>query len=245
MEVHMPSQAEKNKALRKMRTMRYFIDAARNIIATQGVGAVNIRSVAAKAGYSSGSIYDYFKNIDQLIAFAAIDSIHDFLGEIASHVTEKTDPLEFYIITWHFFSEHAFHNPALYEKVALIYGTNIISFLNEYYELFPQERREFPALLKEFFFAVDKQERDHSILLQCVEKGYFRKSDIEDISKMINAGFLGCLKYCNTESSGFDSQLFMKMIKTIILGYNPALEPLLGSIVLTVKGNKTRKHKKF
>lgn len=227
----MTSQSQKNKALRKMRTMRYFVDATRDIIATQGVEAVSIRSIAAKAGYSSGSLYDYFENIDQLIAFAAIDSIHNFLDEINAYVTEETDPLELYVLAWYFLSVYAFDQPTLYEKVVQLYSTNISSFLDAYYELYPEERKEFTVLLKESFFA-DRRERDLSILLQCAKKGYFRPQDVDEISNMCNAGFLGFIKYCNTELKGFDTQLFTKMIKAILLAYNHSLEILLDAIVL-------------
>ena len=226
------NQAQENKMLRRARAMRYFVDATREIMVTQGLSAVNIRNVAAKAGYSSGSIYEYFESIDQLIAFATIDDIYGFLNKAAVHITDETDPLEAYIITWHFFSLHAFKNPDLYERVALIYGTNIVSFLNQYYELFPAERRDFPDQLKGSFFALDKHDRDHSLLLKCVEKGYFHKEDVEDISKMINAEFLGCLKFCSIKQAGFDPRLFIKMIKKVVLGYNPALAPILDVLVL-------------
>lgn len=228
----MQGQTQKNKALRKIRTMRYFIDAARDIIAAQGVEAVNIRDVATKAGYSSGSIYEYFVSIDELIAFATIDGIYDFLGEIAAHVTNETDPLEVYIMTWYFFSLHAFRQPNLYEKVIPIYGKNIVPFFQKYYELFPHERSDFPGQLIESFFALDRRARDHTMLLKCVEKGYFRQEDVEDISKMINAEFLGCIKFRCIEQDDFNSRLFIDMIKKTMLGYNAELAPVLNAIVM-------------
>lgn len=235
----MASQKQENKALRKMRTMRYFIDATREIIETKGVEGVTIRDVAAKAGYSSGSIYEYFESIDQLIAFATIDSINDFLSETASHIGEDTDPLECYLITWYFFAVYAFEKPALYEKVVLLYGTNIITFLNDYYHLFPNEQGDYPSLLKRSFFVPDRGERDNSILLQCAKKGYLNEKDIGEIARMVNAGFLGCLKYRRSQSEGFDSKLFIKMIRVILIGYNPELCSILDRIVLP----KPRTHK--
>jgi AcrR family transcriptional regulator len=226
----MQSRAERNKALRKTRNMRYFIDATREIIAEGGLEAVNIRNVAARAGYSSGSIYEYFKSIDQLTAFAAIDSINDFIGDIDAHMVNRTDPLELYLLTWHFFSLHALQKPALYEKVVLLYGPNIVAFLNEYYEIFPHELEEFPKELKKSFFAEDRGDRDKNLLLQCVEKGYFRREDIDAISKMVNAGFLGCIKYRASASEEFDHLLFDKMIRAIMLGFNPKLAPVLEGI---------------
>lgn len=228
----MSSQSAKNKAMRKQRTMRYFIDAAREIIAQDGVESVSVRSVAAKAGYSSGSLYEYFENIDQLIAFATIDSITAFLNETALHVTDKSDSLELYVIMWYFFAVHAFRNPMLYEKLVANYDTNIVKFLSDYYSVFPHEKKDFPPRLEKSFFAPERRDRDHTVLLLCAEDGCFRSEDVDDIAKMINATFLGFIKYCTIDANAFSPALFVKTINAIMLSFNPSLKPTLDAIVL-------------
>lgn len=226
----MARQSQENKMLRKVRTMRYFVDAAREIIAADGVEGITIRSVSAKAGYSSGSLYEYFENVDQLIAFVAIDNIYGFLEDLAEHVTDDVDPLELYMLLWHYFSHYAFQNPAMYEKVALFYGTDILSSLEEYNQLFPQRNEGLPALIYDSFFAVEKTNRDHSILLKCVQKGYFSQDEIKEISHMVNAGFLGYLKLCSTAVENIDTESFMRMLRAIFLFYNPNLASVIDGI---------------
>lgn len=46
--------------------MCYFIEAARNIIETQGMDMISIRGVAEKAGFNSATLYNYFKDLGDL-----------------------------------------------------------------------------------------------------------------------------------------------------------------------------------
>ena len=50
-----------NKDIQTERLLRYFLDAAKNIIKSEGLDALTVRSVADKAGYSYGTLYNYYK----------------------------------------------------------------------------------------------------------------------------------------------------------------------------------------
>lgn len=56
-----------NKELQRRRMMGYFIDAAIQIIDEEGVEAVSARRVAELAGYSYATIYNYFKDLNDLL----------------------------------------------------------------------------------------------------------------------------------------------------------------------------------
>ena len=43
------------------------LEHARKIADTQGIEAVNIRSIAKEAGIASGTVYNYFSNKDELL----------------------------------------------------------------------------------------------------------------------------------------------------------------------------------
>lgn len=43
------------------------LDAARSISDTEGIGAVNIRSIAKKAGIAAGTVYNYFSSKDDIL----------------------------------------------------------------------------------------------------------------------------------------------------------------------------------
>ena len=53
---------------RKDDTLRdTLLSLARNVADTEGIEAVNIRSIAKKAGIASGTVYNYFSNKDEIL----------------------------------------------------------------------------------------------------------------------------------------------------------------------------------
>lgn len=53
---------KKNDTLRST-----LLDAARQIADTEGLEAVNIRSLAGKAGVAAGTVYNYFSDKDEIL----------------------------------------------------------------------------------------------------------------------------------------------------------------------------------
>ena len=64
---------EHNALLKKSRMTRYFIDAVITLSDDIPVDAITLRQVAAAAGSNSATLYNYFQNKNQLIAFTLID----------------------------------------------------------------------------------------------------------------------------------------------------------------------------
>ena len=99
------------KLLQKRRTVRYFIDAVKQIQEEEGLDAVNIRKVADIAGYNSATIYNYFDNLEHLIFFASMEYFREYIEELPLRLKDKTDSLERYRIIWDCFLMHAFRYP--------------------------------------------------------------------------------------------------------------------------------------
>ncbi len=55
------------KTIRTNRMKAYFIDAAKAIIADQGVEKLSVRNVADQAGFSYATLYNYYKDLDGLL----------------------------------------------------------------------------------------------------------------------------------------------------------------------------------
>lgn len=66
----MSSGRKAYSAVDRQRVRQAFIDAGRRILIEHGAGAMSMRQIAAEAGYSPGSIYQYFP--DQRALLAAI-----------------------------------------------------------------------------------------------------------------------------------------------------------------------------
>lgn len=69
------------KEIKKERTRRYFLDAAKDIIKAEGVANLTTKKIGEKAAYSYASIYNYFENFNELVCLC--------LEEIAAETTAR------------------------------------------------------------------------------------------------------------------------------------------------------------
>jgi AcrR family transcriptional regulator len=76
----------KNKELQEQRMKGYFIQATKELLKAEGLQSVNVRNIAERAGYSYATLYNYFKDINDLIFLC----VHDFYEECAQHVRDHT-----------------------------------------------------------------------------------------------------------------------------------------------------------
>jgi AcrR family transcriptional regulator len=75
-----------NKEIQSERIRRFFIEAAKELLKGEGLRSVSTRSVAEKAGYSYATLYNYFKDINDLV----FECVKDFQLECEEFVKSKT-----------------------------------------------------------------------------------------------------------------------------------------------------------
>lgn len=73
------------KQIQDERTRGYFIDSAKNLIKGEGLRSISARHVADHAGYSYATLYNYFKDINDLI----FRCVEDFSGEAENFIRSK------------------------------------------------------------------------------------------------------------------------------------------------------------
>ncbi len=73
------------KQIQEKRMKGYFIDATKELLRGEGLSAVNVRNVADRAGYSYATLYNYFKDLNDLI----FECVKDFQAECESAVKSK------------------------------------------------------------------------------------------------------------------------------------------------------------
>lgn len=74
------------KEIKEDRIKGYFIDAMKETLKGEGLKAVNVRSIAERAGYSYATLYNYFKDLNELVFLC----VKDFTSECESFVDEKS-----------------------------------------------------------------------------------------------------------------------------------------------------------
>jgi hypothetical protein len=77
----------KNKLLQEERMKGYFIHAAKEILKSEGIKAISVRNIAERAGYSYATLYNYFRDVNDLV----FECVSDFQLDCAEFVNQKID----------------------------------------------------------------------------------------------------------------------------------------------------------
>ncbi len=162
----------KRDNLHKERMRKFFLEAALELVYKKE--KLSARKIGELAGYSYATIYNYFKDLDELQWFV-IDKLFEDIGQEMKKVIEKDDPLEqlinvnkAYIM---YFSEH----PHIFR---FIYNSDLGS---------P------PKELKEKFNMPTMRVKLNKILDACSDLGYIQKEDIDVISDIISTSNRGLI----------------------------------------------------
>jgi len=75
-----------NKEIQEQRMKGYFIQATKNILKAEGLKALSVRKIAEQAGYSFATMYNYFRDINELVFLCA----SDFQQECKEFVDDQT-----------------------------------------------------------------------------------------------------------------------------------------------------------
>lgn len=76
------------QALKAERVKQFFIEACQRIILNDGVEHATIRRVADEAGYSYGTIYNYFQDLNELLWLVRNAMVADMARSIQENVVE-------------------------------------------------------------------------------------------------------------------------------------------------------------
>jgi AcrR family transcriptional regulator len=78
------------KQIQEERMKGYFIQATKDLLKGEGLKSVNVRSVAYHAGYSYATLYNYFKDLNELIFVC----VKDFQDECQQQIISKTEKIK-------------------------------------------------------------------------------------------------------------------------------------------------------
>jgi AcrR family transcriptional regulator len=81
----------KNKEIQESRMRGYFIQATKELLKGEGLRSINVRNIAEQAGYSYATLYNYFKDIKELVFLCVNDFQEECTNEIIKKV-KKTPP---------------------------------------------------------------------------------------------------------------------------------------------------------
>ena len=171
-----------------------FVTAAKEIIREEGIEAASIRRIAARAGYSSGTLYLYFEDLDELITMSLITYLNGYTHDLAATAREGETPSERYLRSWRLFCKHGLLHPR--EFLQLFYGfqtRSMNAIAKRYYELFPEELQDVDGIILSMLLRGSLKERNKTVLEPLAKELDFPAHDTTIINDLTVAYFYSYL----------------------------------------------------
>lgn len=154
------------------RVKSYFIAAAKEIIINEGPENVSVRKIADLSGYSYGSIYNYYTELNELMVDVKNHMLQDLLKVMSMYLTEKKYEIEDIKELNHKLADYFINNQNIY-KFFYIY----------------EVRQTQPALYEQ----VDMGQIYWNTYKGLVEDGKIKKEDVPVIARSLVYGLYGLL----------------------------------------------------
>ena len=163
---------ENKQNIKKKRVKSFFLEAARDIIISEGVANVTVRKIADITGYSFATIYHYFSDLNELLLETKTLMIHDMMDYMKHHSVEQLDSLEGIKKQNHIFIDYFIKHP------------NIFVFFYSY---------RLDYAVTEFTVKTDIGENNGELYQAFVTNGTIKQADVPVITKTIIYSVYGTL----------------------------------------------------
>lgn len=143
------------------------IQAAQDLILTEGMENVTIRKIAKKARLNSALLYKYFQDLDELLLFSCVDLFKSYCYDLTqnSKLMEHATPREIYRITWRLFCQYAFVYPECMNQLFFSkHSSHLGHVIQAYYMLFPEQLEGISGHLQVMIRSADLYQRNLEVL---------------------------------------------------------------------------------
>lgn len=197
----------------KQQNMIRFIEAAQELIDTEGLKKVSIRKIADKAGFHNSTIYLYFRDVDQLILLASLKHFTEYSKALSELSTKNLSASETFLYIWEFFADTIFNEPEIFFN--FFYGKHsddLSSIMRQYYELFPNEKSSYSKGIEEMYYGKNIHERCMKILLPIVSENNHLTDDNLDMVNDIIVSYLKALLEQKCQNPELNSDMLKKKL---------------------------------
>lgn len=172
-----------------------YIERAVEILKTEGAEAISIRRMAKEFQCSTTSLYRYFENVEELIYYANLGYLDEYLEELNVHEKEWQDIWDMHIGIWECYCRIAFRYPQAFDIIFFSPASrNLTTALREYYDMFPERINIVSPYLQVMLQSTDLFERDMVMAERCAEAGVISAEDAISMNRMVCLLYKGYLK---------------------------------------------------
>ena len=188
-----------------------FINAASEIMQSEGMDALTLRRVAQKAGYNSATLYNYFKDLDHLTVYASMKYFEDYNRNLSRYLSDEQDDFQRFLFMWRFFCASAFRHPyAYYNLFYGKYSNELGEIILDYYKVFPDELGDLDESVLEMLHCGSLTERNWQMLRPVLAGSSFSMEEQERINENILYRFKELLNQKLEQGADLDSQILIE-----------------------------------
>ena len=185
----------KKRTVRQEKTWNSFIQAAKDIIDREGIEGVSARKIGELSGYSYATIYNYFKDIKELLAYCAYDLLRD--------CSIKMKTIETQNLTW----LQILHR---YNEVYIRYFADKPDY---FHLVFVQDYGDYTLEISKEEDPLHVAMILHDHLLKGLNKGYIREWQIPMIESILSASIHGKLLFYISKRHGQDLENLLEDLR--------------------------------
>lgn len=170
-----------------------YITITSRILEEEGMDGVSIRRVAKEAGCTSAVLYKHFENRDHLIMLASVKFLEPYILEFRKQTKRKDiTSIQMDLILWKFFIREAFDKKPYYELMFFSPERDMLEeCIFEYYQLFPEQERDFDGFSASIIFSNNLTEREFVRLRRASNAGLITMDNASLLSRLSTAVFRG------------------------------------------------------
>ncbi len=170
--------------------MTLFIQAAREIIDSEGLGKLSIRKIANLTGMNSATLYLYFPDSDVLTTMALMGYLEKYCRTLAADLPRMVTPRETLIHTWEVFSRYAFESPEIFYHIYYTeHSVPLDEIVEDYYRMFPEQLENIGGTVSDMLHAGTLEERSWMVFWPAAEETGLSEQDARIANDMIVAYF--------------------------------------------------------
>lgn len=182
------------KEIQRARMWRYFLDAATEVIVEEGIDHFTIRKIADKAGYTSSTAYNYFKDLTHLKFFAAMRFTKDYIEALPEYLDKGNNTIEKWLYSWECFCRYSFEQPKIYSVIFMDdLGSVPEELMEHYYQVYKDDLIGLPEQIKEIIMEGKFSKRSALYVQAAVDEGFIKQDDVDliaDLTLMIWKGMM-------------------------------------------------------
>ena len=148
-----------------LKNKKLFVEAAICLLSEEDPSNISIRKIADKAGFHNSTIYLHFRDADWLLALASVHYFRDYIKDLAELSRRNSSPYDNFFDIWNVYCRNAFEKPVLYYN--FFFGkhkNDLRELFEEYFELMPEEKKDYSSDINKMFFSSNLSDRSLSIL---------------------------------------------------------------------------------